>query len=349
MKVSVRDYSGKSVFVGLDVHKKSYVIAAYCEGEMVKRWTTTSDPEQTAAQLVRYFKGAAIHSAYEAGFSGFKLHRVLTAFGIANFVVNAGSVEVESNNRVKTDRRDAKKLAELLAAGRLRSIYIPSEIQEARRSLSRGRDQVVQRRKAIGNQLKMKLYYLGFQIDQDRKLSESLLQWVEGLEMAAEHRFAIEELMDAWRQETKRIKRFDQALKRQAETDDNEKIYRSAPGIGSISARVLSNELGDMSRFDNEGQVFSASGLTPSEYSSGDRIRKGHISRQGSSRLRGILVEVAWRAIREDESLKGIYLRIARRRDGKRAIVAVARKILGRLRHCLSHGVIWQDMSHTVA
>lgn len=344
MRVSKQDYFGKKVFVGIDVHKKSYVIAVCCEGEMVKKWTTTANPIALAQQLSKYFEGAEIHSAYEAGFSGFKLHRVLSSTGIKSRVINAASVEVQSNSRVKTDKRDAIKIAEQLAANRLRAIYIPTEQEEARRSLSRGRETTVDRRKAIGNQLKMKLYYLGIEIEEDKKISESFLKWAESIKMASEHEFAIAELCDAWRQETQRIKRFDQALKEQAAIDNNEKIFRSAPGVGAVSARVLSNELGDMTRFDNERQLFSSSGLTPGEYSSGEHVRRGHISRQGSPRIRGLLTEIAWRAIAEDNSLKEFYLRVAHKRDSKRAIVAVARKMLGRLRHCLKEGVEWQDL-----
>lgn len=120
MKVTRCDYAGKTVIVGMDVHKKSYVIEASCEGQVVKKWTTPAVPTSLAEQLVRYFPGAKIKSAYEAGFSGFKLHRTLVAAGIENIVVNAASIEVSGNNRVKTDKRDAHKINEQLAAGRLR-------------------------------------------------------------------------------------------------------------------------------------------------------------------------------------------------------------------------------------
>lgn len=344
MKIIDRTYTGKKIYIGVDVHKKSYVIAAYCENDIVKSWTTSADPANFAEQLKKFFPGAEIFSAYEAGFSGFILHRTLIAAGIKNIVIHAASLEIESNNRVKTDKRDAKKIAEQLAAGRLRGIYVPSEKEETQRSLSRGRELVVKRRKAIANQLKMKLYYLGITFKDARKVSEAFLVWVEGLTLALEHRFAVDELIDAWRQETKRIKRFNKILREQATTDSKEKIYRSAPGVGAVSARVLSNELGDMTRFDNERQLFSASGLTPGEHSSGERVRRGHISRQGSTRIRGLLVEIAWRAIAHDRSLKEFYSRIASTRDSNRAIVAVARKILGRLRHCLGKNIEWCDL-----
>jgi transposase len=121
-----------------------------------------------------------------------------------------------------------------------------------------------------------------------------------------------------------------------------EKIYRSVPGIGPISSRVLSNELGDLQRFSNERRLFSFTGLTPSEHSSGESVHKGHISRQGSSRIRKYLIEIAWRAIEKDPALKEIFERIAKTRGKKRAIVAIARKLIGRIRACFHQGSLYQ-------
>jgi transposase len=94
-------------------------------------------------------------------------------------------------------------------------------------------------------------------------------------------------------------------------------------------------ELNDMKQFKNERTIFSFTGLTPAEFSSGDHTRRGHISRQGSARLRAVLVEVAWRAIKKDKLLKASYERIKLTRGGKRAIVAIARKLAGRIRQCV--------------
>lgn len=348
MKVNDVKFLGKSVFVGMDIHKKKAVCVAICEGQVVKKWSTPFDEASLRDQLTGYFPEARVVSAYEAGFSGFKLHRILRGVGIENIVVNAASIEVQSNNRVKTDKRDALKIANQLSDKRLRCIHIPSPEEEERRSITRGREQVVSRRRSIANQLKMKLYFLGIKVP-DQKVSESFMEWVEGLEMGSDHKFVIQELVEAWREETKRIKRFNEKLKIQSANDPVEAIYRSAPGVGLVSARVLSNELGDMTRFNNERELFSSSGLTPGEHSSGDRVRKGSISRQGSSRIRAILVEVAWRAIAEDTSLRIIYSRIAQTRGGKRAIIAVARKILGRLRKCLRDHTYWKSLVTEVA
>jgi len=249
---------------------------------------------------------------------------------------------------VKTDKKDARKMSNQLSLGLLRGIYIPTEEQEDKRSLSRGRQDVVERRQATGNQIKMKLHYLGITVS-DVRVSEKFMKEVEGLELSAGHREYLKEQVASWREDTERIKRFNKLLESQAEKDKLEKIYRSAPGIGAISARVLSNELGDMGRFNNGRELSSNSGLTPSEYSSGEHVRKGHITRQGNPRVRAILVEVAWRAIREDKGLREIYENISSRKEGKKAIVAVARRMLLRLRKCLKDQKPWEDLGASAA
>ena len=140
MKSISKNFSlaGKEIFIGIDVHKKTYSIVARADKETIKRWTTAACPKSVTQQLLSYFGEGTIHTAYEAGFSGFVLHRELSQHGIDSIVVHVPSIEVSVSNRVKTDRRDAQKLAELLEAGRLRGVKVPSESQEAARMLSRG-------------------------------------------------------------------------------------------------------------------------------------------------------------------------------------------------------------------
>lgn len=104
------------------------------------------------------------------------------------------------------------------------------------------------------------------------------------------------------------------------------------PGIGALTARVLSNELGDMSQLRNVRALYSFTGLTPSEHSSGDKTYRGHISRQGSPRLRHLLVEASWKAISKDKAVAEFFANVANRTGTKRALVAVARKLIGKAR-----------------
>lgn len=337
-------YFGKEVFIGVDVHKKSYTIVARVEGEVVKKWTTAASPQDLAQQLLKYFAGATIHSAYEAGFSGFVLHRELQKHGIHNRVVNAAGIEVASNSRVKTDKRDALKLATLLEAKRLKGIRIPSEEEEAHRILSRTRKQLVADRASVKNKIRMKFHQFGL-IDADENhsmthaLVEELLKNVQSKELTT----AINAYWSVWRNLDEEIIKIENELKIQAKDDINEKTYQSVPGIGPQSARILSNELGNMSHFQNERQLFSYTGLTPSEYSSGEKVAKGHITHQGNKYVRGILIEVAWRAIEKDPALAEFFNSIFPRTGKTKAIVAVARKLIGRIRAAFRKGEEYQS------
>ncbi len=91
-------YVGKKVFVGIDVHKRTYSVVAVVEGTIVKKWRTSANPEKLANQLLRYFSEASICTVYEAGFSGFVLHRILVEADINNLVINPGSIETAVHN-----------------------------------------------------------------------------------------------------------------------------------------------------------------------------------------------------------------------------------------------------------
>jgi len=107
-------------------------------------------------------------------------------------------------------------------------------------------------------------------------------------------------------------------------------IYQSAPGVGEITALKLKDELGDMKQFSNEKKLFNYLGFTPVEYSSGEHVRQGHISRQGRAALRHLFVEAAWVAIKKDPQLNEVYQRLSKTRGAKRAIVGVSRRLAGR-------------------
>lgn len=339
----VESYQGKQVFVGIDVHKRTYAIASFMDGIVIKRWTTPASPEKLAVQLKALYPQADIHTAYEAEFSGFVLHRVLTEAGIENLVVNPSSIETAVHNRVKTDKRDAKKIASLLAVGRLSGIRVPTERVEQKRLLTRTRAQLVQERTAIKNMIRMRAHQFGLLSPEDRReMSQSLLQAILAKTPSPEFTMIIQAYEKIWQTLDTEIKAIEAQLRQQAQLDPLETTYRSAPGIGPLSARILSNEIGDMSQFANERQLFSYTGLTPSEHSSGDAIRRGNITRQGNTRVRHILCESAWVAIRKDKDLRTFYERLYPRTGKKKAIVAVARKLVGRLRSAFRQGVPYQ-------
>lgn len=337
------NYTGKAVYVGMDVHKKTYSVTCLCEGIIVKRTTMKASPEILAEFMKKYFPGALLKSAYEAGFSGFVLHRYLIKNGIDNIVVHPASIEVSARDRVKTDKRDSLKIATQLASGRLKGIHVPSEEREAYRSVTRLRESLLKDKKRVGNQLKSFLYLHGLIVDEEQKVSEKWLKKVMSINCHPDIGYCIKNYAEQWLALNKRIKEIEQRLEEQAGSDKPlEIIYRSVPGIGKINARALSNELEDMKQFKNEKGLFSFTGLTPCEYSSGENKRQGHISRQGRSLLRKILIQAAWLAINKDLELKMIFERISRTAGKKRAIVAIARRLIGRIRSCFITGCLYE-------
>ena len=324
---------GKRVFIGIDVHRKFFVSSCICEGVVVKRCRMPGSSEAVISFIARHFPDAEVKTCYEAGYSGFWLHRELSAAGIENIVVHAASIAVEANNRVKTDKRDSLKMAEQLAGGRLRCIRIPSEEEERSRLLTRTREQVVRAKRRVQIQIRMRLHQFNlFSAEIDRVIRlkdvEEILARIKSVDL----KYSLELLYAQWRFLATQIKELDKELGKRAVNDPCEAVYRSVPGIGRLIARILSNELGDMSQFPNERALFCFTGLTPGEYSSGNNIRRGHISRQGNSRLRHMLVEAAWMAIRKDKVLKEHFNKLSVKTGKKRAIVAVARKLVGRVR-----------------
>ncbi len=337
-----RDYTGKTVFVGIDVHKKTYSCAALCDNSVVKRDTLPACPDGLVTYINDFFPGASVKTAYEAGFSGFYLHRYLLKNKIDNIVVHPASIEVSSRDRVKTDKRDALKIATQLAAGRLRGVYVPCSEQEAQRSVTRLRYTIMTSRTRVALQLKSLLFTQNLiQNDDETTIT---LKWINQKFGDVKKLnnpdfvYTVEHYILQWKALTDQLKQIQKKLHEQSLSDTTlHTLYESVPGIGLIHGRELANELGDMSQFKNIKQLFSFTGLTPSQYSSGEHIRYGSISRQGRSVLRKILIEATWVAITKDKHLYDVYEQLSKRRGKKRAIVGVARRLVGRIRACLIH------------
>lgn len=348
LNIISRNFEGKIVYIGIDVHKKNYIVTCICDEGVVKRATLEALPEKLVEFVNKYFTGGKIMSAYEAGFSGFVLHRFLVKNGINNIVVHPAAIEVSARDRVKTDQRDSLKIATQLSSGRLKGIYVPSAKREAFRAVTRLRESVLEDRKRVGNQLKSLLYLQGLIAPNDKqKVTKKWVKKVMKYEVDKNIRYCIQVYGNQWLDLEKKIMEINEQLEKQAQEDKAmEIVYQSAPGIGKTNSRQLSNELGDMRHFKNEKGLFSFTGLTPSEYSSGEHKRQGHISRQGRALLRKTLTQAAWIAIKRDPSLGAIFERIAKNVGKKRAIVGIARRLIGRIRSCFITGCLYEVRTH---
>ena len=216
-------------------------------------------------------------------------------------MVHPGSIEVASRDRVKTDKRDAKKIATQLEAHRLQGIYVPSLAQEAKRSASRLRDNIVKLRNQVGQKIKGLLFTQGLiKMDDDTILSKTWLikkvDEVKKLAFPQGYYYALKRYADQWLLFTEDIKKINRELI--AMQTEEEKallmIYQSAPGVGIITALKLKDELGDMSQFSSEKKLFNYLGLTPVEYSSGDHNRETIFVRAISAGKAGRICDICW-------------------------------------------------------
>jgi transposase len=325
------EYTGKSVFIGIDVHLRQYTVCCRCEGLVVKRASMPGYPGELLGFIGRNFKDATVKTVYEAGFSGFVLHRFLENAGMENVVVHAASVEV-SRKKTKTDKRDAQKLAEQLETGRLQSIYIPTEREELSRLITRTREQLVRARTRVRNQIRMRLHYFGL-LDplEKRPMGQAIVQEVRANGIPAELDAVLSMQSEVWDALNQQIAVCDKNI-RQSVSEPLVQMYLKVPGFGKLIAGTMARELGNMSQFSNEKKLFSFTGLTPSEFTTDDARHLGHITHQGRSHLRHLLVQAAWIAVRKDKTLNAVFIRIAAKAGKKKAIVAIARRLIGRAR-----------------
>src|SRR5882724_11546567 len=219
-------YCGRIVYVGIDVHKETYTVTCVCNKQIVKTATRQADPAALAASLPRWFAGPTLYSVYDAGFSAFVLHRILTKAGITNSIVNPASVAVAANDKVKTDRRDAKKLAIDVADGRLRGISVPTEAEELARLLPRTRAQIVEHRATIARQIKAQLHQFGLIAPSSRRLiSNRYLREIAAWPRPSELGVSLSLLAEQWRFATRQLIEMRRLLRDQAKAqEDIEKV-----------------------------------------------------------------------------------------------------------------------------
>lgn len=320
-----------NVFLGIDVHKRTYSVTAVSGNLIIKRATMPADKDVLLAFIQKHFFLASVYSVYEAGFSGFGLHRFLESNGIKNTVVHAASIETVANNRSKTDKRDSEKMAVQLSQGKLKCVYIPTPQREYWRTITRLRLQYVRDRSRIACRIKSLLYY--FDMIPHTHKGKTSRKWVMSLlnlKVNEDLSYCINNLVQTWLNLDSIIKNIDKKLKDQAKKDSKiNNVYMNVNGFGLTSARILANELGDLSQFKSEKALSCWIGLTPTEHSSGNHKWLGHITRQGKPLIRGILIECAWKAIKVNTDLAVYFDRVVRNTGSrKKAIVAVAKKMI---------------------
>ncbi len=230
---------------------------------------------------------------YEADPTGYGLYRLIRSLGYDRIVAAPSLIPSKPGDRVKTNRRDAINLARLLRAGELSAVWVPDARHEAMRDLVRARDAAAKDYKCKRQNVSSFLLRLGFHYPGKKTWGPSHLNWLARLKLEhREQRIAFEEMLLAVRQACERIQWLEQAM-REAVAD-----WTLAPVVEALQAMrgaiVFLAELGDLSRFENPRQVMAYLGLTASERSTGDSVRRGGITKAGNPRARRLLIEAAW-------------------------------------------------------
>lgn len=333
----------KKVFCGIDIHEKKWEVCFICDGEVVQSERIPAEYPKLKALLVPYRLSRGLEIVYEAGFSGTWLYRRLTDDGYYCIITPPGLVPVNTD-KVKTDKRDARKLASYLSAGLLKSVYILPAWAESNRRIVRRRSQLVKKCSRAKNEIRSFLHLHGIKRPPEIRTNWSglYLKWLDSLEFEFEpDQFVLGQLVKNYRRIRDDVAEVTQQLRSLSKSEAyaaNFKRITAAKGVGLITAMAFLLEIHDFSRFESNEHFSSLLGLTPSQHSSGEKTRYGHITRQGNAELRRVLIESAWSVIRYDPHLRAKYERIrSRGTNGKKAIVAVARCLAVRLRHCILH------------
>jgi transposase len=344
----VQDFvvKGKEVFVGLEDSKKTWKIAVRHEKMLIHQVSMEAKYPILKQYLRNKFPECAIHLIYEAGFKGFTLYDQLTDDGINCVVVPPHLVTEPKVNRVKTDKRDAKRLALVLENNDAPSFCeIPDKQRREDRQISRTligiKKDVIRTR----NRIHKFLDFHGIEVPFAEKTTWGRKEFMalKDVPLPEVLRISLDILLtlltQLWDHQT-RLRASLRQLCRKERYRKTFEIARSLPGIGWFTAIRLVLELGeDLSRFASGKRIASFVGLTPSEYSTGETIWKGRITGMGSGFVRAVLVENSWVAIRKDPVLLAKFTRVWHGSGSKKkAIVAVARMLIVRFRACVICG-----------
>jgi transposase len=328
----------KDLFIGIDVHEKTYSVSVFFENEELLNTTYPSDTRHLKKLFTRYEK-YTLHAVYEAGPFGYGLYDWLKKAGVDVIVTPPSKMPKAAGDMVKTDKRDAKRLAHLLSGGLLKAVSVPERQKREDRDLLRTRSQLVDQRRRIFMQIQSKLRFHEIPIRCRSMITREHRKMIlEYPRIKGSLGISFEVLLDSYDYYTEQLKKVRQAVLELSESAAYRKgveILKGIPGIGILTALSFLLELPNMRSFESNEKVGSYLGLTCSEFSSGEKQHQGRITRCGNARMRGLLIQCAWKLIDGDAVMKKFYERIKRRRGGKRAIVAVARKLSGRMRTIL--------------
>jgi transposase len=341
------NFQGQNVYVGIDVHLKTWKVTIMLEDIVYKTFSQDPSAEILYNYLKKNFPGAKYHSAYEAGFCGFSVHRGLERYGISNKVVNPADIPTkDKDKKQKEDKRDSRKIAKSLRNGDLEGIYVPSQSMEELRGLVRYRKTIVKEVSRHKNRIKSYLHLNGIEISPamnsaSQHWSGKFTEWLKTIEMTTSYgNMVLQETLDTVDHLRKKLLKINKELRdinKNSEYSSILKFIQSVPGIGLIMSITLLSELENILRFKNIDKLCSYVGLVPSTSSSGEKEKVGSITSRSNKPLRSGIIESAWVAIRLDPSLGHSYVELCKKMKPNEAIIRIAKKLLNRIKYVIKN------------
>lgn len=360
-------------FVGLDAHAKNINVAVMLPGSRVvdEQWQIAHEARSLRRLVKKLLKMASgeVRAVYEAGPCGYALKRTLDGLGVDCQVVAPSLIPVKPGERVKTDRRDASKLASLFKGGLLTVVHPPNESDEALRDLMRAREDAKKDLLSARHRLSKMILRKGLRFAETKNnWTKKHMAWLKRVRFEERHaQQVVDNYLLAIEQVEERLKMLDAYIEEAAvEGAHAEQVgwLRCLRGVDTVTAMTILAELHDFRRFTRPRDLMAYLGLTPSEHSSGSRIKRGSITKAGNSHVRRVLVEAAWNyrhrpavssslrkrrqgqspaviAIADRAQLR-LYRRYHRLKEGHRkphnvVTVAIARELVGFIWAVLNH------------
>ena len=318
-------FKGQNIYVGIDVHLKTWHVTTLTAKELFDR-------------LNKKFPEAHFKSAYEAGFCGFSAHYALAEQGIENIVVNAADIPTTGKEKtMKTDAVDSEKIAWALKRDELKGIYVKDKRYMDDTNLIRLRQRFIMDLSRQKNRTKHLLYTQGVTYPERFRNSKThwsrnFMKWLrEEVELLSEQKLSLLLLCDQVENTRKAILKVTREIRRLSTTDrykENYDLLFTVPGLGLITSMSMLTELdNDIMRFPNERSFVSMLGLIPTCHDSGEKKVSGEKTNRGNKHLGPLIVEASWVAIYRDYQLGAYYSSCCQIMKPHKAIIKVARKL----------------------
>jgi len=334
----------KEIFIGLEDSKKTWKVCTRCNGVTIHEASMPAHYEVLKNYFTNKFPDCKIHLMYEAGFRGFELHDQLKDDDYDCIVTPPHTVTQEKSMRQKNDRTDCRRLAKNLENGDYHVCYPPTRKRREDRQISRLYEQTKRDITRESNRIRRTLEFHGL----DRKFPQGVWshaayhrvhEQLNGMDLSS----SIKNTFNVYFEKLNYLytvqKQTLQELHKLAKAEPYQKsveLLKSVPGIGILTAIRLLLEWGELTRFHRKEEFSCFLGLIPSDYSTGEQERKGHITKQGNRLVRSWLIECAWQALKYDPVLVEKFNAVVKSSGSKKkAIVAVARKLAIRMRTLL--------------